>query len=148
VEAVRHASRTLESAKSWGTYDTFFGGDLISSMVKHDRIDDSNDELRKVRSAIATARHELADVDLDLTADPLEVGSFLKTTDIWFDNLFSDLSVQGKLTDHIRSIERLNGRLAALRVRVGAELRAAQQERDLLVRRRAELLTTERPATP
>lgn len=141
VEAVRAATRRLESAKSWGTYDTFFGGDLISSMVKHDRIDDSNDELRKVGSALATARRELADVDLDLAADPLEVDSFLKTTDIWFDNLFSDLSVQGKLTDHLRSIERLQGRLSQVRVRVGTELRATQDEHDRLARRREELLT-------
>jgi len=143
LEAVRDATRKLGSAKSWGTYDTFFGGDIISSMVKHDRIDESNLELRKVGSAIAIARRELADVDVDLAADPLEVGSFLKTTDIWFDNLFSDLSVQGRLTDHLRTIERLHGRLAQLRVGVGAARLAAQQERDLLARRRQELLDPE-----
>ena len=141
-DAVREASRRLASAKSWGTYDTWFGGDLISSMVKHDRIDDSNDSLRQVGAALATARRELADVDVDLSTDPLVVDSFLKTTDIWFDNFFSDISVQGRITDHIGSIDRLRVRLGELRTRVDDRLRAARAERDVLLRRRAELLET------
>ena len=139
-DAVREASRRLASAKSWGTYDTWFGGDLISSMVKHDRIDESNDSLRDVSSALATARRELADVDVDLSADPLVVDSFLKTTDIWFDNFFSDISVQGRITDHIGSIDRLRTRLGDLRTRVADRIRAAKGEREVLLRRRAELL--------
>ena len=139
-DAVREASRRLGSAKSWGTYDTWFGGDLISSMVKHDRIDESNDSLRQVGSALATARRELADVDVDLSADPLVVDSFLKTTDIWFDNFFSDISVQGRITDHLGSIERLRTRLGELRTRVADRLRATRAERQVLLGRRAELL--------
>ena len=139
-DAVREASRRLASAKSWGTYDTWFGGDLISSMVKHDRIDDSNDSLREVSAALATARRELADVDVDLSADPLVVDSFLKTTDIWFDNFFSDLAVQGRITDHIGSIDRLRARLGELRTRVADRLRAARAELDVLLRRRSDLL--------
>jgi hypothetical protein len=111
-------------------------------MVKHDRIDDSNDSLREVGAALANARRELADVDVDLSADPLVVDSFLKTTDIWFDNFFSDISVQGRITDHIGSIDRLRARLGELRTRVADRLRAARAERDVLVRRRAELLET------
>jgi hypothetical protein len=142
AEAVREASRRLASAKSWGTYDTWFGGDLISSMVKHDRIDESNDSLRDVSSALATARRELADVDVDLSADPLVVDSFLKTTDIWFDNFFSDISVQGRITDHIGSIDRLRARLGELRTRVADRIRAAKDEREVLLRRRSALLAT------
>ena len=48
AERLDRAREQLGSAQSWSTYDTFFGGGLITDMMKYDRIDDA---ARLIRSA-------------------------------------------------------------------------------------------------
>ena len=45
------AQRKVDSARSWGTYDTWFGGGLFSSLVKHNRIDEAEGYMRSVDDA-------------------------------------------------------------------------------------------------
>lgn len=63
----------LSSADGWSTYDTFFGGGMISSVIKHDRMDDASTVLRRAdlalgraRERVASARRAVADVGVAL----------------------------------------------------------------------------------
>jgi len=49
LTSLGQAQRAVDSAQSWGTYDTWFGGGLFSSLMKHDRIDDAEEFMRAVR---------------------------------------------------------------------------------------------------
>lgn len=93
------AARELDRAKSWGTYDTWFGGGILSSAIKHDRIDSASSAMARVHSSLATARKELADVSVEIAAPDLSTVGKHRTMDIWFDNIFSDLGTQSRIAD-------------------------------------------------
>lgn len=105
--AAGRALEKLDSASSWGTYDTWFGGDIISSSIKHSRIDDARATMNAVQTQLAAARRELADVGMDISAPDLARVSEGRTLDIWFDNFFSDLSSQSRIGDGRAKVQQL-----------------------------------------
>lgn len=131
----------LGSAESWSTYDTWLGGGLVSSMVKHDRLDDAGRHVVSAQAALADFARELGDVGaVDTLRADLGVGPTMRTVDIWFDNLFTDLSVRARIKDSAADVD-----AAALAVRdvlADLERRSGQlaQERSALLRRRDELV--------
>ena len=123
-EAVAAALRHLQSAANWGTWD-LLGGGLLASAVKRERVNEALTALGQVAAALATVQRELADVPEGVALPAgIELGSGAWTFDVWFDNIFSDLNMQGRIKDATSQAETLAGRLAALRA-------------DLSVRRRA-----------
>ncbi|MFN8156324.1 MAG: hypothetical protein U0R68_02805 [Candidatus Nanopelagicales bacterium] len=111
--AAGRALEKLDSASSWGTYDTWFGGDIISSSIKHSRIDDARATMNAVQTQLAAARRELADVGMDISAPDLARVSEGRTLDIWFDNFFSDLSSQSRIGDGRAKVQQLVRELSA-----------------------------------
>jgi uncharacterized protein YlxW (UPF0749 family) len=95
---------SLESAKSWGTLD-LLGGGLISTAVKHSRIDDARDGIHGVQMKMSQFKRELADVSerIELKIDITEFETF---ADFFFDGLIFDWIVQSKIAE---SLERTQG---------------------------------------
>lgn len=116
---LKAARKRFSSADGWSTYDTFLGGGMISSLIKHDEMDTATKHLRAAGVAVERFSRELADVDLPGLKLP-EVDSFDRTLDLFFDNIFTDL----KVGDHIRqalaavdtTIEQVEQTIARLRV--------------------------------
>ena len=52
----------LGLADSWSAYDTWFGGGLISSSIKHDRIDAAGDRIAQAQEALVDLARALGDV--------------------------------------------------------------------------------------
>lgn len=93
--ALRNAEKSLSSAGNWGIWD-IMGGGFLSTFFKHNKMDQAQHELEEARSALRRFKNELA--DLGRTADfNLDVGGFLRFTDYFFDDIFSDLMVQSKI---------------------------------------------------
>lgn len=139
-EEVRLAETRLSSAKDWGTYDTFFGGGLISSAIKHDRIDDAKSAMARVSAALERAHTELADVQLTLSNPALARTDDWRTFDIWFDNFWSDWATQSRISDSLDGVHRIRadlGRMAAKLVEIRTRV---QEEKAAADARRAELL--------
>ncbi|MBO0846857.1 MAG: hypothetical protein J2P22_15735 [Nocardioides sp.] len=65
IGGLRAAREKIGSAWSWGTYDTWFGGGLFSSLIKHERIDTAETYMREVDHALDRLRTELRDVDME-----------------------------------------------------------------------------------
>ncbi len=114
---------------------------MVSSMVKHDRIDSAAVRIASAQRALADFSRELADVGpaQRISAD-LGITPMTRTLDVWFDNIFTDLSVRSRikessadvsaaLTSVRAAVQALTARAADLRTR-GAELR---RERDTLL---------------
>ena len=129
------ALRELGSADSWSAYDTWFGGGMVSSAIKHERIDGAGRLIAQAQDALVDLARELDDVEgvTGLRAD-LGISPTARTFDVWFDNVFSDLSVRSSIKDSLSRVEsasaavrdamlRLLVRSAALDERI-AELRA------------------------
>ena len=118
--------RELGSADGWSAYDTWFGGGLISSSLKHGRIDEAGRRIEQAQQALADFARELADVQQvsALRAD-LGITPMTRTFDVWFDNIFSDLSVRRSIKESIARVDR-----------VGVSVRTLLARRDAVLSRR------------
>ena len=91
--ALRDASRHLDSAGGWASYDTFLGGGLIADLVKHHKLDTAAELMRRADAALAHLATELADVDV-APVGSVGVSQLSRALDIWFDNIFTDFQVR------------------------------------------------------
>jgi hypothetical protein len=119
LDALARLDRTLGSASAWSTYDTFFDGGLVGSMIKHDRLDQAAKEAAQADQCLVVLRTELADVDGSgpLTAS-VAVDGLTRFVDVWFDNIFTDFAVReriGRAKENVAaSIARVENLLADL----------------------------------
>jgi hypothetical protein len=140
-QALAQVQDILRSASRWSTYDTFFGGGAVASMIKRGRLDDAADAAARADACLARLRTELADVpSLGPTAPELAMGPLTRFADVWFDNIFTDLAVRDRIQqaqanvfrsiDIVRTVHnRLTQRLSSLRTTRGG----LDVERDQLV---------------
>lgn len=116
--SLRSAQSKLSSARSWGVWD-IIGGGLITSMVKHSKINDASSCLEKAKMDLKTFQRELKDVP-DFAGLGIEIGGFLSFADFFLDGFLADCMVQSKINDAKRQVdsaviqvERLLGQLRA-----------------------------------
>ncbi|MGH3506893.1 MAG: hypothetical protein ACRDO2_06780 [Nocardioidaceae bacterium] len=87
----------LGTASGWSTYDTFFGGGMISTAIKHDHMDRAADLSREADAALRGFGRELGDVGLDGVDAALTMSGGIRFLDMWFDNIVTDLSVRSQI---------------------------------------------------
>jgi hypothetical protein len=98
AQALQELSRILDNAAGWSTYDTFFGGGMVSSLVKQDKLGEASAAAARANQLLARLSRELADVGGG-TVDALEVGDLTRFLDVWFDNIFTDVSVGNRIDE-------------------------------------------------
>ncbi|MGF7048456.1 chromosome segregation ATPase [Paenibacillus sp. DS2015] len=103
MERLNYAIEGLESASNWGTYD-MLGGGMLSTHIKHNRIDEAMDYLHNARRAMGQFEKELHDVQMSLSVD-IDIGTILKFSDYFFDGFISDWMVQGRINDTLSKVE-------------------------------------------
>lgn len=103
--ALRRALDSLETAKDFSTWDTFFGGGLIATSLKHSKLDESEDAIHAAQRSLQRFHNELLDIQ-QIQADNLSVGrdSFVTFADYVFDDIFSAWSTHSKITNSIDRI--------------------------------------------
>ncbi|GAS89993.1 hypothetical protein [Mycolicibacterium brisbanense] len=136
---LRTAAERIDSARSWSAYDTWFDGGVIASMIKNDRLDEVVNCLRSADRELRTFTTELADVHMQ-GVQSLEISSFTRTLDVWFDNFFTDLMVrdqiieaQQKVSQAIEGVEAVLARLDDRKHERTNELARLQAERTALL---------------
>lgn len=139
LAALVAAEQALGSAGSWSTYDTFFGGGLITDMVKYDRIDTAEQHMRGADTAMRALSRELADVGLSGVGG-VEVTDMTRLFDVWFDNIFSDWSVRSRISEAASRIASARGPVADVRQLLQARAGELGAELARLDRRRSDLL--------
>lgn len=105
LQALDEAAKKLGSAKRWGIWD-IVGGGLISSLVKHSRIDDARELLQQARNELESFSDELDDIQENLPEFDLEISDLVSTFDIVFDNVFADILVQEKVEETAREVDK------------------------------------------
>ena len=108
LDSLREAKEQLNSARNWGIYD-MIGGGLISSMIKHSKIDRANEWMDQANRDLRCFAKELRDVDSDDLQ--IDTGSLVSMLDIFCDNFFSDIMVQKKINDSRARIDALSDRI-------------------------------------
>ena len=99
VAGLEQVIASLESAGNWGVWD-MFGGGLLSTAIKHSRIDEARAGVDDVQAQMSRFNRELADVrqQVDLQID---IGSLDSFADFFFDGLITDWIVQSKIDDSL-----------------------------------------------
>lgn len=111
----------LKSASSWGILD-IFGGGLISSLVKRNKIGEANRSLEELSISLKSLNKELSDVDISL---PDAIPDMLSDElfDIVFDNIFTDIRVQGEIKENLIALKELRHAIVEVRDKVDMEIR-------------------------
>jgi hypothetical protein len=116
-DLLSQAAALLGSAGSWSTWDVFGGGGMLTDMMKYDKVDRATETVRRADLALAAFSRELADVQLP-RVQGVAVDQMMRTFDVWFDNIFSDMAVRSRIEDAARrvgqAIHQVEQALAAL----------------------------------
>lgn len=134
----------LRSAAGWSTYDTFFGGGVVGSAIKHSRLDETAALAARADRSLAVLRTELADVrGVPLAAPHLAIDGMTRFVDVWFDNIFTDLAVRDRIRQAeenvagcVALVDEVRARLQRRAGEARARLTAIATERDDLLTRR------------
>ncbi|WP_456271870.1 hypothetical protein [Bacillus sp. AK031] len=113
---LEEAHDLLGSAKNWGMLD-LAGGDLLSTYAKRSKMDDAQRTLHAAQRYLRRLEKELADLNIE-SAQTLQVSVFLNVTDMFFDNIFSDLMVQDKINRTIHQVSETRNKLRGLSSRL------------------------------
>jgi hypothetical protein len=140
AEALDALDRTLGSASGWSTFDVI-GGGVISSAVKHSRLDEAAGQAAYADQCLATLRAELSDVDISGPGGlSVQVSGTTRFVDVWLDNVFTDVHVAGRIAearDNValccREVAMLRGRLQGRIDEGRGRLHAVDEERHALL---------------
>ncbi|GAB6985412.1 hypothetical protein [Nocardioides pyridinolyticus] len=134
------AGQRLGSAGGWATYDTFFGGGLLTDAMKYSHMDEAQRLLHEADQALRRFAAELADVGLQVAVEGLAVDGLARAFDVWFDNIFSDWSVKSRIQEASRRTQEAAHLVAQLRHRLADRSRELADRQVALVAERERLL--------
>ncbi|WP_413527296.1 hypothetical protein [Marinilactibacillus psychrotolerans] len=112
-EALKH----LGSANSWSTMD-MLGGGFFTDMMKYDKIDEAENLMSKVESELRRYELELKDVEYEWNSSYEFISDGHRAMDIFFDNIFTDISNNKKINNNINSLENLKNQIITVQNRL------------------------------
>lgn len=134
VDKLNEALASLDSAKGWSTFD-MLGGGLLSTAMKHGKMDDAKEHIHQVQKHLRHFQAELSDIEGQMKTN-LEIGGLLRFSDYFFDGLIIDWMVHGQISDcddqTVETKQKVSEMLSILneqRNRFDAELSAIKQKR-------------------
>ncbi|MFG3433454.1 hypothetical protein [Lysinibacillus fusiformis] len=102
------AAASLHSANEYSTWDTFFGGGVIATHLKHGALDQSENYIHSAQIALQRFHNELLDVhEMSTKTLQVETDGFVKFADYFFDDLFSAWSVHSKISTAREQVSRV-----------------------------------------
>lgn len=102
-ESLEQIGKTLQSARNWGIFD-MLGGRIVADVGKHMKINQAQMEMDATKIACERFTRELSDVEMSIDWK-VDISDSLKMFDIFLDNIFLDIMVQGKIRDAQKEIQ-------------------------------------------
>lgn len=112
VHCLEEAKKKLEDAKYLGIWD-ILGGGALSSMLKYNRLEEAQESLELAGKKVKMFEKELADISVNAEIH-VEIQSFEKFADIFFDNILSDWAMQEKITRASKQVDEALERIRQL----------------------------------
>jgi len=138
MNTVNEILTDLNDAEGWGIWD-LAGGGLMSDLVKHNCLDEAQENVQKLQGELLRFKTELADMSVDAQLQ-VRVDGFLRFADYFFDGLFADWTVldhinesQGEVIKVQSQIRQLLSNLTAMLNGINEEITALEQEKKKLV---------------
>lgn len=95
----------LKSAKQWSWVD-LLGGDFFSSMVKRKKMKNISSDLQKLQPQLNALKHNLQDANIQVDSS-FDHSTSRQFFDTFFDNIITDLKVQGEIKDMLAELKEL-----------------------------------------
>ena len=92
----------LDSAKAWGWADIASDSFLIS-WAKRNKLDEARAIAGEAQAEISVFRRELGDIGIALATELDALADHHRFLDVWFDNIFSDFSVQNRIGEALNT---------------------------------------------
>ncbi len=103
-ELVQQIKKSLSSASGYSTWD-LVGGGLIASSLKHQKMTDAGENAKILHNKLNDLRFELADVATTSDNFTVDISNMLYFTDVFFDNIFTDLATASKISKAMQCID-------------------------------------------
>lgn len=104
-DALAHLERAadlLDDASRWGVVD-MLGGSFATTLIKHRKIDDAQDEVDAAKRALQFFVGQIDDIEgVGLN---VELGGVLQFFDLFCDNVINDLFAQRRIKDSQRRVD-------------------------------------------
>ena len=115
------------------------GSGLLSTAVKHSRINDARGCIGRVEKQLSRFKRELADVQRQVELQ-VKIGKFEAVADYVFDGLIVDWVVQSKITGSLVEAKQAKSRISRIVKELGQQREIAQEEKQHLQNRRSQLV--------
>lgn len=137
IEAGKHAKRTLQvaaselsKAKDYSTWDTFLGGGVFVTHLKHEKIRASNSYLHQVQRSLQRFQNELLDVqEMSHRTLKVNVDGFVTFADYFFDDIFSAWSVHSKLNHSRQQIQNVMDDVSNTLIKLSKQLGLTEKKK-------------------
>lgn len=131
---------SLRSAQGWGAWD-LLGGGLISTAIKHSRVNDARDSVHRVQQKLMVFSRELKDVDPYLKSGvAIDIGGFASFADYFFDGLIADWIVQSRIKNSLENAVLQRDKVDNILEVLKHTLEKSEQELERLKRERQSLI--------
>ena len=101
LNSLRRAEKHLDSARTWGVLD-LLGGGMITSLVKHSKLDNARSDIEQARYDLENFCDELRDVDIP----SVRIDELLTFADFFFDGFLADFLVQRRINEARAQLQR------------------------------------------
>lgn len=127
--ALKRALKSLESAKDYSTWDTFLGGGIIATSLKHSKLDESEEEIHYAQRSLQRFHTELLDIQkISFENIAIERESFVTFADYVFDDIFSAWSTHSKINNSIDRMEQTLQNLLSISDQLQKQLKETQEK--------------------
>lgn len=113
LQCLDRAEAHLSSASNWGIVD-MLGGGLLTTMVKHSKMDDAAADLNEARNALQRFSRELRDVHTFVDF-PVNTDDFLSFADYFFDGFIADWLMQDRISSARDQVSEAKQKVSAIR---------------------------------
>lgn len=125
LRALEDLRNSLDSAAGWGTWD-MLGGGMISTALKHSKIDEAKGQAIKAQRYLEHLSRELAEVQLNSDLR-IELDGLLTFADFFFDGLIVDWMVQSKINEAKDRVRRIMSRVESINQSLSQEMKKTAQ---------------------
>ena len=108
IKKLSNALKSLDSASTYSTWDTFLGGGLLATHLKHEKLDQSKNQMHGAQIALQRFKNELLDIQ-EMSTRHLTINSdgFVKFADYFIDDIFSAWSIHSKISSSKEQVSRV-----------------------------------------
>ncbi|WGW11383.1 hypothetical protein LWF01_14995 [Saxibacter everestensis] len=99
IEALDELVDDLQEASQWTIYDSYPGGSLLTSSLKHEHVDKTVSLAKLADLRLAQFSRKLVGVSGEIHGASLAMEHSQRFLDTWFDNILADVSVAGHIKD-------------------------------------------------